>query len=53
MVVRCWKIKIQLQRADETEARRAVRRTGDGRRKGEVECVWATNLWQGWWWWWW
>lgn len=35
MVVHYCKIKIQLQRADEMEARRA----GEVHRKGEVECV--------------
>lgn len=37
MVVHCCKIK--KQRAEETEARGAVRRTGEGHRKGEVEGV--------------
>lgn len=36
-MVHCCKIKIQ--KAEETEASGAVRRTGEGHRKGEVECV--------------
>lgn len=40
MAVYCCKIKVQLQGdEEETVARRAVRGTGVGHRKGEVECA--------------